>query len=779
MKKRFLSILLLLSLLFATTACTKEAAQPQTTEPTTEMPTEPPAPDAKELFSEAVEKLLSADALTVSIEATEKHKVWDEVFIQRVKSEMIATGLNGDLRCKVDTSLEFNDDPDFEMTEIYADGHCYATFDGAKYHAETDSEKFLAGHYPVALFDCESFAEGTVQETADGILLTFTETNALEEWVAPDHAVLSSAQATALLGEDGVEQMSYTASFRQGAADIVLEVETELKQAQVSDLDAEIPEDTKDYADISDVTLPAAIERVRSNLAHSESRSATISQIVSSQAAGAAVINSETVSEYKMNRDYAALVETNVTIYSSDGEESYEAKDLYRDGTYTYTLDGEEQSQEVSRSLMMDWIKSVFTEYLMEGAFLTDSEVTDYGDGMLIEFCSEDETFGIQLKDLTMYELFSGSTTLDDMATAYKTKEVKGYYGIDKDTWLPTSYSVDFSGAHTIEGQDYLITQQVYADLTPADPNAYESITEEKLPEEKPENPATPLFYHVTGEDGSQMWLLGTIHVGDERTAFLPQEIYDAFEASDALAVEFDINKYVEDLENNEDYQSSIAEMYFYSDGTSVKDHLDSEVYEEAVKMMKYTGNYHSTMEMIKGSIWESILSNAKLGAGRRLSSEKGVDQRLLDLAGEKEILDVESAEKQIGMLTGFSDDLQQILLEGTMEVSAHEYSEGVLELYELWCSGDEAALREYLNNEEEDIEELSEEEKALYEEYEKAMSTDRDIDMIEVAKGYMSSGKTVFYAVGLAHLLKENGLVDGLREAGYQVELVTFAPQS
>ena len=47
---------------------------------------------------------------------------------------------------------------------------------------------------------------------------------------------------------------------------------------------------------------------------------------------------------------------------------------------------------------------------------------------------------------------------------------------------------------------------------------------------------------------------------------------------------------------------------------------------------------------------------------------------------------------------------------------------------------------------------------------------------MIEVAKGYLESGKTVFYAVGLAHLLKNDGLVDGLRAAGYTVELVEYA---
>ena len=47
---------------------------------------------------------------------------------------------------------------------------------------------------------------------------------------------------------------------------------------------------------------------------------------------------------------------------------------------------------------------------------------------------------------------------------------------------------------------------------------------------------------------------------------------------------------------------------------------------------------------------------------------------------------------------------------------------------------------------------------------------------MLETAKEYLSSGKTVFFAVGLAHLLGDTGLVEALREAGYTVTLVEYA---
>ena len=101
-------------------------------------------------------------------------------------------------------------------------------------------------------------------------------------------------------------------------------------------------------------------------------------------------------------------------------------------------------------------------------------------------------------------------------------------------------------------------------------------------------------------------------------------------------------------------------------------------------------------------------------------------------------------------------------------------YWKEVENLYEMWCQGDEAALREELNDTSE-YDAMTDEEKALYEEYHKAMIHDRNEGMLEEAKGYLESDHTIFFAVGLAHLLQDNGLVDGLRNAGYTVQTVLY----
>ena len=160
---------------------------------------------------------------------------------------------------------------------------------------------------------------------------------------------------------------------------------------------------------------------------------------------------------------------------------------------------------------------------------------------------------------------------------------------------------------------------------------------------------------------------------------------------------------------------------------------------------------------------------------GYALTSNFGVDMQLLKMAkeAEKEILDVESGIEQIQMLTGYSDELQELLLKMSLEYDPQSYNAELQDLYELWCAGDEAALIQAIA--EDESQQLTDEELALYEEYNKAMIIDRNDAMLAVAQEYLESGDVVFYAVGLAHLLTDNGLVNTLRDAGYTVELVIY----
>ena len=785
--KKWIALLLILALLVGMTACTGNKVEPTettadpTTESTTESTTQPPEPTAHELFAEAAEALKTADNVYMTFDAKETHKVWQDEFLQTISGIAAYEGLQSDLVAKIDAKIFYNDDEkEVLLTELYADGKTYSTYNDGWFKDEAEQEDFLARQYPVCLFEAENFETGEVEEGENGKILKFSHATALETWLAPEYAVLAEATAQAVLGDKGIESMTYNVTYRQGAADVTVEITTDLKLGNPASLNTEPPISEDSYMVLSHCWAPMVMDRAMRNLLVSKNSSAQITQFVLNQAAGYALYNNE----INFAHDGGKVLmkeEMNITTFDGRKEKNSEVENLYRNGLITVKSDGGSQSVKTDDEYIEDYVFGVFNDNLVYTRWITDCVAVSMGELFYFDFTSYNKLCLEYIQSQTNEALFGGGDPIGEIATGYEHKGFHCYMGVDPDTWLPTSYGFEYAGAYTIEGNEYEHSQKYYSQIMGANPMAYYNITDNLLPEEEPETPATPLFYHVTGEDGSEMWLLGTIHIGDERTAYLPQEIYDAFNASDALAVEFNMNTYEENMEEDEDYTEDIVSLYYYDDDSMTKDHLDEEVYEASIQMLKCLGQYHMNIDYLKPFVWESSITGALQDGGRRLFSEKGVDQRFLDMAEEagKEILDVESAESQVGMLSGFSDGLQERLLMEALTYSRSEYNKEIMELFELWCSGDEEALRKYINDEEaeeeEEPEEMDEEEKALYEEYRNAMSTERDINMIEVAKGYLESGKTVFYAVGLAHLLTDDGLVDGLRAAGYTVELVQY----
>ena len=786
MRNRWIALVLVLALLVGMTACTNSVEETTmstvpTTEPTTVPTTQPPEPTAHELFAEAAEALKTADNVYMTFDAKETHTVWRDEFVQVMSGIAAYEGLQSDLVAKIDAKIFYNDEEkEVLLTELYADGKTYSTYNDGWFKDEAEQEDFLARQYPVCLFEAENFETGEVEEGENGKILKFSHATALESWIAPEYAVLAEATAQAVLGDEGIESMTYSVTYRQGAADVAVEITTDLKLGNPASLNTDPPISEDSYMVLSHCWAPMVMDRAMRNLLVSENSSAQITQFVLNQAAGYALYNNE----INFAHDGGKVLmkeEMNITTFDGQKEQNSEVENLYRNGLITIKADGGSRSVKTDDEYIEDYVFGVFNDNLVYSRWITDCVAVSMGELFYFDFTSVNQLCLEYIQSQTNAALFGGGDPIGEIATGYKHKGFHCYMGVDPDTWLPTSYGLEYAGAYTIEGNEYEHSQKYYSQILGSNPMAYYNITDTLLPEEEPETPATPLFYHVTGEDGSEMWLLGTIHIGDERTAYLPQEIYDAFNAADALAVEFNMNEYEEDMEEDEDYAEDIASLYFYDDDSMTKDHLDEEVYEASIQMLKCLGQYHMNIDYLKPFVWESSITGALKDGGRRLFSEKGVDQRLLDLAeeAEKEILDVESAESQTSMFSNFSDGLQERLLMEALTYSRSEYNKEIMELFELWCSGDEEALRKYINDEEdeeeEDTSEMTEEEKALYEEYETAMSTERDINMIEVAKGYLESGKTVFYAVGLAHLLKDDGLVDGLRAAGYTVELVEY----
>lgn len=766
MKRKFIVWLALFALLLA--GCTDQAPV-LTTEPTAAPGTTVPVntePLAIDIYADAVSAI--GENVTAKVNAKTEITVGNSTFPNTLDMSITYLGLGSDdLSARAKKTMTYGDYED-EVSELYQAGVVYTTFWSNKFSQKMPQEDFLSRYTPAILLDAALYETVTME----GDTITFTDPTALESWLEGE---LVTATGTATITDGALIGYTYNATYKVGPSQQTISVTQTLTPAASTTMPSIKAED---YIEVESVDAVALLEQTYGYLRYASDVTFSASERVLSHAAAYTYGIQTNIDTWRSGDSPMIQIEQDISDMDYNTNNSYSTNilEVFRNGKYSRTQDDERPTADNSITLadITSYYREILTENVLSPDLMKTATITAVNGAYLAEFTLID-SFGNTICAELCETIFGDATLLNKAASKYENVELSYYLAVDKYTGLPTSMGFYYEGCHTLDGHDYPLTRQLdcYIDLASLD--AYEAITERPSPDKENEG-ATPLLYHVTGEDGQEMWLFGTIHVGDSRTGSLPQELYDAFSASDALAIECNSDAFDKQLDEDEELSDKVSSYYFYSDGSLTKDHItDETLYDDAIQMLKASGNYHANIPYLKAYMLGSSLDSFYLRLGYHLTSDKGAESRLILLAKQKEkpIWEVESSLFQIQMLTGYSDPLQEELLKDNVYTTPEEYWESIDELYALWCAGDEAALIEHLRD---DTSELTEEELVLYEEYNTAIMTDRNDGMLEVAKQYLESGDTVFYAVGLAHLLDENnGLVFTLRDAGYTVTLVEY----
>lgn len=277
----------------------------------------------------------------------------------------------------------------------------------------------------------------------------------------------------------------------------------------------------------------------------------------------------------------------------------------------------------------------------------------------------------------------------------------------------------------------------------------------------------TPLLYKVTDDNGNVIWLFGSIHIGKEYFYPLPDYVMNAYNSSDSLAVEFDVTEEEFDDDTMMDMLYDLA----YTDGSNIEAHIPEELYNDAKEILEDNDMYFSSLDFYMPYLWSMFIDEFTMEQ-LDYETDLGIDMFFLNTAhdGNKTIHSIESMEFQMNMMTGYSHELQEMMLESSVYYynNVDEYSDGLDELAEAWAEGDAEALAD-----EEEYEFESEEEKALYYEYNTSMMTKRNRGMTNFAEDKLFEGEEVFIVVGAAHVVGEDGMANQLRERGYTVEVI------
>ena len=276
---------------------------------------------------------------------------------------------------------------------------------------------------------------------------------------------------------------------------------------------------------------------------------------------------------------------------------------------------------------------------------------------------------------------------------------------------------------------------------------------------------AEPMLYRVNGEKGT-LYLLPTIHFGNEEmVSALETRVLPTVKNADRLAVEID-DAVTQSMSGSLRLNLAIR----YDNKEIASNHLARETYEQAKALLKRAGMDYSMFDGIRAQYWPALCENAICMLGG-MRADQGVDRIVMKYARENgvNIEGMETVDEQITLLLSPSDALTDWLLQETVsdpDAAAARYAA----MPAMFVAGDGetlyAANKLDLSGVPADIEEEARQ-------YYDMMLRQRDDRFEERAVRYLSEDKTTVLMVGALHIIGENGLIDRLQNAGYQVELL------
>ena len=252
------------------------------------------------------------------------------------------------------------------------------------------------------------------------------------------------------------------------------------------------------------------------------------------------------------------------------------------------------------------------------------------------------------------------------------------------------------------------------------------------------------------------VYVLGSIHFFKKEAYPLHRKIESAFNQSEVLVVEANVNDIAKlDIEK-------LVESAMYLGPETLERHVSAETYE---LIKKETGRLGIPLELINRQkpwflalVLES-LELLKLG----FDPNYGIDKYFLSRAtGKKKIVELESLDYQIDLLSKFSDQEQELFLLYTVK-DLRVLRQELDRLTQAWISGDAKGMESIMTRGFAEDRRMS----SLYEK----LILERNRSMASKIEEFLRNKEIYFAVVGAAHLVGNQGIIEILKGRGYLVE--------
>jgi len=260
------------------------------------------------------------------------------------------------------------------------------------------------------------------------------------------------------------------------------------------------------------------------------------------------------------------------------------------------------------------------------------------------------------------------------------------------------------------------------------------------------------LLWKITSAEGVAGYLFGTIHSEDARVLEFPQVLLDALKASPIFAME---------LVPNLPTIGQLMQAMRYQDGTLLEDKIGKELYLQVVTRLLDYGVPASEAQSLK--VWAAAMTLSVPVPETGMFLDFSLSLRAA--AGGATLTALETLDEQVGFLQGLDEENQIIMLQQVVA----EFSEMQTlnrEMVDLWLGRDLNALAEMSRLQ------LAEMEPQLAEWFQTQGIDKRNAVMLKRSLPLLHQGG-IFIAVGALHLPGKAGLIEGIREAGFELEAI------
>lgn len=256
-------------------------------------------------------------------------------------------------------------------------------------------------------------------------------------------------------------------------------------------------------------------------------------------------------------------------------------------------------------------------------------------------------------------------------------------------------------------------------------------------------------------KNGNIVYLGGTVHVLSKQDYPLPCAFDQAFENSDELFFEIDFAE----AQAPKNAMKMALELT-YTDGRSLKGLLKEETYQKLEAYFQKAGMPVAMVNQFKPGMLLSVMTMNEMQ--KMNITAQGVDQTFQTkaISAAKETGELESLDEQVAFLSklgeGEEDAFVNYLLDSIPEMPIQ-----FNKLMEAWRAGDADAL-----NQAAELDEMKEKFPEAY----NTLILNRNKKWLTALDQFFEDGDTEYVLVGAAHMVGEDGLLNGLRKQGIKV---------